>query len=190
MPEIGNSILNRYNLRCLWDIQLKCQERELESYRWNSEERSEQAINLEMITHRWEGIPTGGQLSMGSWCQKAGKYWCVKNTEVPLKWLSLVRNTYLLQKGKKVIIQWRSPVVATLNKFSKLTASVTGSIKIICHWIECNEKNTENHCDARRKILNNHYWEIPSKISIYENVRSIKVLESWESRKDWGMVPG
>lgn len=80
--------------------------------------------------------------------------------------VALTGQKYLLiTKRKKVIIQWRSPVVTTLNKFSKLTASVTGSIKITCHWIECNE-NTENHCEARRKILNNHYWEIPSKISI------------------------
>ena len=44
--EVRNSILNKQNLRCLWDRQLEMSGKQLDRQGWNSEEKAEQAINL------------------------------------------------------------------------------------------------------------------------------------------------
>lgn len=94
--EVRNSILNKQNLRCLWDRQLEMSGKQLDGQGWNSEEKAEQAINLgghlcvrrtfprELMSESKEIAKERGDVS--------------QKTEACLKWLSLAKNTYLLQK--------------------------------------------------------------------------------------------
>lgn len=73
------------------------------------------------------------------------------------------------EKGKRITLQWRSLPDSTLIKWSKWKLSVKTEIKIVCHLIGCNEKNTITS-------------DIPAK-DVYSESKHITTYLSWDFHK-------
>lgn len=108
-------------------------------------------------------------------------------------------NTFMVQSGKYINLQWRNLADTIPIKWSKLTPPGTEQINIMWNPTGCNKKNTApvlwHSCQKYAQSGSTHYRKYcanPNCRTFYKDwpiILKTKVSRAWNSRKPWGPVP-